>query len=74
MPKPPILRPREVIAILESPGFRAVRQRGSHIQFRHVDGRATTVPNHAGRDIAPTLLRQIAKDIGVTWEDFTRSR
>ena len=74
MPKPPILRPREVIAILESLGFRAVRQRGSHIQFRHVDGRARTVPNHAGRDIAPTLLRQIAKDIGVTWEDFTRSR
>ena len=74
MPKPPILKPREVIANLESLGFHAVRQRGSHIQFRHVDGRATTVPNHPGRDIAPTLLRQIAKDIGLTWEEFTRNR
>lgn len=73
MPKPPILKPREVIAILESLGFHAVRQRGSHIQFRHTDGRATTVPNHQGRDISPTLLRQIAKDIGLTWEEFTRN-
>jgi predicted RNA binding protein YcfA (HicA-like mRNA interferase family) len=73
MPKPPILKPREVIAILESRGFHAVRQRGSHIQFRHTDGRATTVPNHQGRDISPTLLRQIAKDIGLTWEEFTRN-
>jgi predicted RNA binding protein YcfA (HicA-like mRNA interferase family) len=73
MPKPPILEPREVIAILESLGFQAVRQRGSHIQFRHTDGRATTVPNHQGRDISPTLLRQIAKDIGLTWEELTRN-
>ena len=73
MPKPPILKPREVIAILESLGFHTVRQRGSHIQFRHTDGRATTVPNHQGRDISPTLLRQIAKDIGLTWEEFTRN-
>jgi predicted RNA binding protein YcfA (HicA-like mRNA interferase family) len=43
-----------------------VRQRGSHQQFRHPDGRCTTVPFHAGRDISPILLRQIAKDIGLT--------
>ncbi|MGC8623874.1 MAG: type II toxin-antitoxin system HicA family toxin [Phycisphaerae bacterium] len=36
MPKPPILKPREVITILESLGFQAVCQRGSYIQFRHV--------------------------------------
>ena len=43
-----------------------VRQRGSHKQFRHADGRATTVPVHQGRDISPILLRQIAKDINLT--------
>ncbi|MFN3333704.1 MAG: type II toxin-antitoxin system HicA family toxin, partial [Caldilinea sp.] len=42
--KPPVLRPVEVIAILDRLGFRQVRQRGSHIQYRHPDGRATTVP------------------------------
>jgi len=30
----------------------------------------TTVPYHAGRDISPTLLRKIAKDIGLTPEQF----
>lgn len=66
----PILKPREVIALLEALGFFEVRQRGSHKQFRHSDGRCTTVPFHAGRDISPILLRQIAKDIGLTIDEF----
>jgi predicted RNA binding protein YcfA (HicA-like mRNA interferase family) len=64
----PVLKPREVAAILERLGFGEVRQRGSHKQFRHPDGRCTTVPFHAGQDISPILLRQIAKDIGLTIE------
>jgi len=68
----PVLKPTEVCRRLESFGFRVARQRGSHVQYRHVDGRATTVPMHKGRDIAPPLLRQIAKDIGMTAEDFIR--
>jgi predicted RNA binding protein YcfA (HicA-like mRNA interferase family) len=66
----PRLKPREVVAILERLGFAGVRQRGSHKQFRHADGRGTTVPFHAGRDISPTLLRKIAKDIGLTPEEL----
>ncbi len=38
------------------------------MQFRHGDGRATTVPFHKGRDISPVLLRKIARDIGMTAE------
>jgi predicted RNA binding protein YcfA (HicA-like mRNA interferase family) len=74
MPKVPPLKPREVIAILTSLGFACVRQRGSHMQFRHVDGRATTVPDHGGRDISPSLLRKIAKDINVSAEAFLANR
>jgi len=69
-----VLKPREVISILVVLGFAEVRQRGSHKQFRHADGRATTVPFHAGRDISPILLRQIAKDIGLTVEEFLKHR
>ena len=65
-----VLKPREVVARLERLGFVEVRQRGSHKQFRHPDGRATTVPMHAARDISPILLRQICRDIGVAAEDF----
>jgi predicted RNA binding protein YcfA (HicA-like mRNA interferase family) len=68
--KPPVLKPREVVALLGKLGFAEVRKRGSHRQFRHTDGRGTTVPFHQGRDISPTLLRQIAKDIGLSVEDF----
>jgi predicted RNA binding protein YcfA (HicA-like mRNA interferase family) len=68
--KPPILKPREVVALLERLGFVEVRQRGSHKQFRHPDRRVTTVPFHAGRDISPTLLRQIARDIGLSIDEL----
>jgi len=62
----PVLKPNEVISILERLGFQEVRQKGSHKRFQHPDGRRTNVPFHAGRDISPILLRQIAKDIGMT--------
>ena len=74
MPGIPVLKPREVIALLNALGFVEARQRGSHKQFRHPDGRATTVPDHGGRDISPILLRQIAKDIGLTVDQLLRSR
>ena len=66
----PILKPREVVVLLEALGFTEVRQRGSHKQFRHSDGRCTTVPFHAGRDVSPILLRQIAKDVDLTIDEF----
>jgi predicted RNA binding protein YcfA (HicA-like mRNA interferase family) len=70
----PVLKPREVAGILERLGFLEVRQRGSHRQYRHADGRATTVPFHPGRDISPTLLRVIARDIGMDVRDFVARR
>ena len=57
-----------------SMGFVLVRQRGSHMQYRHADGRCTTVPNHPGRDVSPVLLRQVIKDIDSTLEEFLRHR
>ena len=70
----PVLKPREVVALLEAIGFVEVRQRGSHKQFRHPDGRTTTVPFHAGRDISPTLLRKVARDVELTVEELIRRR
>lgn len=70
MGKVPTLKPREVSSLLQKLGFAEVRQRGSHKQYRHADGRGTTVPYHGSRDITPTLLRKIAKDIGLTAEQL----
>jgi predicted RNA binding protein YcfA (HicA-like mRNA interferase family) len=72
MARLPVLKPREVVRALEKMGFVEVRQRGSHKQYRHADGRCTTVPFHGSRDVSPLLLRQILKDIRVTPEEFLR--
>lgn len=61
-----VLKPAEVVTRLKALGFEESRQKGSHKQFRHLDGRCTTVPFHQGRDISPILLRQIARDIQIT--------
>ncbi len=74
MSQSPVLKSKQVIKLLEAQGFREVRQRGSHKQFRHANGKATTVPVHSGRDISPILLRQIVKDIGLTTDEFIRSK
>jgi len=68
--KLPVLKPRQIIAVIERLGFVEVRQRGSHKQFRHPDGRVTTVPDHRGCDVSPNLLRKILEDIRVKPEDF----
>lgn len=66
----PVLKPREVVDLLERQGFVEVRQRGSHKQFRHPDGRGTTVPFHPWQDIAPPLLRKIARDVGLSVDEL----
>ena len=41
MPKLPSLTGKQLIAALDSLGFKLVRTRGSHNFLRHPDGRAT---------------------------------
>jgi len=51
-------------------GFKPVRQKGSHVFYRHPDGRTTTAPNHQGRDLARPLIREIIREIEITPEKF----
>jgi predicted RNA binding protein YcfA (HicA-like mRNA interferase family) len=51
-------------------GFARVRQRGSHVFYRHPDGRATSVPHHKGRDLSVPLIRAILADVQLSPEDF----
>ena len=53
-------------------GFRAVRQKGSHVFYRHPDGRTTTVPNHPGRDLARPMIREILREIELSTEEFQK--
>jgi len=70
MPKYPVLKPNEIIKILNILGFFEVRQRGSHKRLKHNDGRTTTIPIHPGKDISPQILKIILKEINVPLEEF----
>jgi len=62
----PVLTPLQIERILLTLGFTVRPAKGAHRLYRHVDGRTTTLPFHAGRDISPSLLRKICRDINMT--------
>jgi len=66
----PSVKARQVISVLKRLGFRKHHQVGSHAQFKHFDGRRTTVPVHGGKDIGKKTLKSIINDSGLTKEEF----
>ncbi len=72
MSRLPIVGFRQLERVLLQLGFQAVRQKGSHVFYRHPDGRTTTVPNHPGRDLARPLIREILLEIELTTEEFLK--
>jgi predicted RNA binding protein YcfA (HicA-like mRNA interferase family) len=60
------MKVREVIQMLEDDGWRLVRTRGSHRQYKHVrkPGRVT-VAGKASEDLAPGTLNSILKQAGI---------
>ncbi len=51
-------------------GFKKIRQKGSHVFYRHSDGRTTTLPHHKGRKLVRPLIREILREIEITIEDY----
>lgn len=74
MKRLPLLRAQELARILIRMGFEQPRkQRGSHMFFRHPDGRTTLIPNHPGERIDRRLLNKVLrKDLQVSREEFER--
>ncbi len=70
MSKLRIVNFRTIRALLLHLGFEEVRQKGSHVFFRHRDGRITSVPNHKGRDLARPLIREILREINLTVDQY----
>jgi len=70
--KLPVVDARTMELVLVRCGFVAARQKGSHVFYRHPDGRTTTVPHHAGRDLARPLLREIMRETDISPEEFQR--
>ncbi|MBU2610487.1 MAG: type II toxin-antitoxin system HicA family toxin [Chloroflexi bacterium] len=68
--KLPAVSSHQVIRVLETAGFRLIRQSGSHATYRHPDGRWTIVSVHPGKTIPKGTLHKIIRDAGLTVEEF----
>lgn len=70
MSKLPLIDAKTFEKLLLSMGFQIKRQKGSHVFYRHSDGRYTTLPHHKSHDIGRSLIREILRQIELTPEEF----
>ena len=66
----PAVSGARVVKALQAAGFVLTRTSGSHHRLKHPDGRATTVPVHAGKDVPKGTLRSVLRDAGLSAEDL----
>jgi predicted RNA binding protein YcfA (HicA-like mRNA interferase family) len=59
------MRSREVIAALEHAGWEQVRQKGSHLQFKHPQRPDLVTVPHPNPDIPIGTLKSIEKQSGL---------
>ena len=71
MVKLPQIKPRQVEKVLIKIGFIPRQAKGSHVVFKHKDGRRTVIPAH-NRSIRTGTLRAILKQIDVSIEKFLK--
>ena len=73
MSRLPQISANELIKIISKIGFKFIRQEGSHMFFKHEDGRTTVIPNHPGEDLGIGLLNKIIKkDLALSREEFEK--
>ncbi|MAF50578.1 MAG: hypothetical protein CMH64_00645 [Nanoarchaeota archaeon] len=65
---------KKLCKILEKLGFEKIYGKGSHIRYRHSDGRRTVVPVHSNEKIGIGLLREILKQIKLNRDEYEKIR
>lgn len=71
MQKLPVIDGQELLKFVKSLGFVVIRTRGSHVQLKSEDGRSTTIPLHAKKEVPKGLLRKIIReDLEMSLEEF----
>lgn len=70
MSRLPLVDAKTMEQLLLRLGFEKVRQKGSHVFYRHNDGRTTTIPHHPRRNLARPLIREILREIELSPEQF----
>ncbi len=70
MTKLPLISSQDMEKMLKHLGFERKRQVGSHVFYRHLDGRTTVIPFHQGEELGRGLLRKILRDIKLEPEEY----
>ena len=71
MTKLPQTKGKQLAKILEKHGFVARKTKGSHVAFRHSDGKGTSVPMHnkpLGVGLLKAILKQAKLPESTLWE------
>lgn len=70
MSRLPVVDAKKMEKALFRLGFEKTRQKGSHVFYRHSDGRTTTLPHHRGRVLSRPLIREILREIEISIEEY----
>ena len=65
---------KRLCKIIEKLGFEKSYGKGSHIRFKHSDGRRTVVPVHGNEELGIGLLNEILKQIELSREEYEKLR
>ena len=65
---------KKLCKIIEKLGFEKSYGKGSHIRFKHSDGRRTVVPVHGNEELGIGLLNEILKQIELSREEYEKLR
>lgn len=71
MTKLPQIKPRKIEKVLLKLGFISRYGKGSHVVFKHLDGRRTVIPVH-NRPVRTGTLRAILKQVDLSTEEFLK--
>ena len=65
---------KKLCKLVEKLGFEKLHQKGSHIRYKHSDGRVTVVPVHGNEDIGKGLLIEILHQIKLSRDEYEKLR
>jgi len=77
MPKMPRLiqiSGKDFCKILEKLGFKKIFGKGSHIRYKHSDGRKTVIPVHSNEKLGKGLLRTILNQVDISKKGYEELR
>ena len=72
MSRLPMIDAKKFEKLLLYLGFLKIRQKGSHIFYRHPDGRYTTLPHHKGQQISRPLIQEILRQINISPDEYIK--